>query len=166
MEYWQNVLQIAKNNNLTHCEFSQKTGLATNYLSSVKKHKFTRPTANTMMKICKAFDLQPKELFNGADVTLYRESNKFVNTFWEKFIAPKVKQRKLTVSKLARESNVSRSYLSGIKNGYVSYPNPKTIVRLSRYFNSDPYQWFNWLQNNIDNLSIKIGDIENENIKQ
>lgn len=56
-----NIKELRQTNNLTQEEFSEKIGLSIQGLSNIERNRY-QPTAETIDKICKAFNILPAEL--------------------------------------------------------------------------------------------------------
>lgn len=56
-----NIRSLRLKYNLTQEEFAEKVGLTTNGVSNIERNRY-QPTAETVDKICKAFDITPQEL--------------------------------------------------------------------------------------------------------
>ena len=56
-----NIKSLRLKYGLTQEEFAEKVGLTTNGVSNIERNKY-QPTAETVDKICKAFDITPQEL--------------------------------------------------------------------------------------------------------
>ncbi|TPR15040.1 hypothetical protein DY052_06325 [Apilactobacillus timberlakei] len=164
MQYWENIKWLAEQNHLNSSSFGRKTGLSYLYLTAAVQKQYKVPNRDTLIKISNAFDLNPNDIFENADNEyLKKASQKYKNTFWKKFIEPKM-NRYLTMTRIAKETEVNRNYLSGLKNGYIAYPNERVVVVLAAYFHEPSLKWFNWINENLDSLKMKIGE-NNENVE-
>lgn len=56
-----NIKNLRLKYNLTQEEFAEKIGLTTNGVSNIERNRY-QPTAETVDKICKAFNITPQEL--------------------------------------------------------------------------------------------------------
>lgn len=56
-----NIRNLRLSNGLTQEEFAEKVGLTTNGVSNIERNRY-QPTAETVDKICKAFNITPQEL--------------------------------------------------------------------------------------------------------
>ena len=56
-----NIKLLRLKNGLTQEEFAEKVGLTTNGVSNIERNRY-QPTAETVDKICKAFNITPQEL--------------------------------------------------------------------------------------------------------
>lgn len=56
-----NIKTLRKKYNLTQEEFSEKIGISLQGLSNIERNRY-QPTAETIDKICKAFEITPAEL--------------------------------------------------------------------------------------------------------
>lgn len=56
-----NIKALRQKNFLTQEEFAEKIGLSLQGLSNIERNKY-QPTAETVDKICKAFNITPQEL--------------------------------------------------------------------------------------------------------
>lgn len=56
-----NIKDLRLRNNLTQEMFAEKIGLTTNGVSNIERNRY-QPTAETIDKICKAFNVTPSEL--------------------------------------------------------------------------------------------------------
>ena len=56
-----NIKNLRLKYGLTQEEFAEKIGLTTNGVSNIERKRY-QPTAETVDKICKAFDITPQEL--------------------------------------------------------------------------------------------------------
>lgn len=56
-----NIKKLRQNNHLTQEEFAEKVGLSLQGLSNIERNRY-QPTADTVDRICKAFDIQPAQL--------------------------------------------------------------------------------------------------------
>ena len=56
-----NIKALRQKNFLTQEEFAEKIGLSLQGLSNIERNKY-QPTAETVDKICNAFDITPQEL--------------------------------------------------------------------------------------------------------
>lgn len=56
-----NIKALRKKYNLTQEEFSEKIGISLQGLSNIERNRY-QPTAETIDKICKAFEITPAEL--------------------------------------------------------------------------------------------------------
>ncbi|TPR13008.1 helix-turn-helix domain-containing protein [Apilactobacillus timberlakei] len=160
MEYWQNVIKLANDNNLSVTEFSKRTGLAINYLTKIRKEKYKAPSKHTLYLICKAFNVNPQDVYEGADKDfLTHDKNKYIPAFWNQIIHPLVTEQHLSVTKLAELSGVSRVYLSALKNGQFPAPSPEVVIKLANHFKADPYDWLKWVSDNISLSHLRNEDI-------
>lgn len=64
-----NIKSLRQRHNLTQEEFSEKVGLSLQGLSNIERNRY-QPTAETVDKICKAFNITPAEL-----LTMNSEAN-------------------------------------------------------------------------------------------
>ena len=60
-----NIKALRQKYNLTQEEFSEKIGISLQGLSNIERNKY-QPTAETVDKICKAFNITPIELLTTA----------------------------------------------------------------------------------------------------
>ena len=65
-----NIKLVRINNNLTQEEFAEKIGLSIQGLSNIERNRY-QPSAETIDKICKSFNLSPAQL-----LTVQCNSNK------------------------------------------------------------------------------------------
>lgn len=166
MEYWKNLEKIAKDNNLNTLSFGKKTNLSPQYLFMAIKHHYLTPSAHTVQKISRAFNLKPTDVYSDGDDSFFANDNlKYRSLFWDKFINPKL-NKYLTVTRIAKESGVSRVYLSGLKNGYIPFPNPRVVILLAKYFQASSVHWFEWIQRNMSSLDKRMGDLYDEEIEK
>lgn len=56
-----NIKILRINNNLTQEEFAEKIGLSIQGLSNIERNRY-QPSAETIDKICKSFDITPAQL--------------------------------------------------------------------------------------------------------
>lgn len=56
-----NIRNLRLKHNLTQEAFAEKIGLTTNGVSNIERNRY-QPAAETIDKICKAFDITPQEL--------------------------------------------------------------------------------------------------------
>ena len=56
-----NIKKLRLKYDLTQEEFAEKIGLTTNGVSNIERNRY-QPTAETVDKICKAFNITPQEL--------------------------------------------------------------------------------------------------------
>ena len=56
-----NIKKLRQANNLTQEEFAEKVGISVQGLSNIERNRY-QPTAETIDKICKTFELTPAEL--------------------------------------------------------------------------------------------------------
>lgn len=56
-----NIKELRLKNNLTQEAFAEKIGLSLNGVSNIERNRY-QPTAETIDKICKAFNISPVEL--------------------------------------------------------------------------------------------------------
>ena len=56
-----NIKALRQKHNLTQEEFSEKIGISLQGLSNIERNRY-QPTAETVDKICKTFDITPVEL--------------------------------------------------------------------------------------------------------
>ena len=56
-----NIKNLRLKNNLTQENFAEKIGLSLNGVSNIERNRY-QPTAETMDRICKAFNITPAEL--------------------------------------------------------------------------------------------------------
>ncbi len=56
-----NIKNIRVSNNLTQEEFAEKIGISIQGLSNIERNRY-QPSAETIDKICSAFDITPAEL--------------------------------------------------------------------------------------------------------
>lgn len=64
-----NIKVLRQNNNMTQEEFSEKIGISLQGLSNIERNRY-QPTAETIDKICKAFNITPAQL-----LTMNSEAN-------------------------------------------------------------------------------------------
>lgn len=56
-----NIKELRLRNNLTQEEFAEKIGISINGISNIERNRY-QPTAGTIDKICKVFNITPAEL--------------------------------------------------------------------------------------------------------
>ena len=56
-----NIRELRLNNNLTQEEFAEKIGISIQGVSNIERNRY-QPTADTIDKICSAFEITPAQL--------------------------------------------------------------------------------------------------------